>query len=339
MAMDPSIQSMAEPLIKEQKPNSNPLDLFRHCPDYAIIFDPQWTVLYANPSFVERFSPGGKLEGRNLLELLDDASIIRMRDLQSFLLQGSRHTELHHLTPDGKVATLNYTFFPLAESFFGQPVIGGIARERSADLASLLEIINLNLELERKQKELSEANLRLEQVAATDQNTTLYNRYYFFQVAQHVWEEYKRYRRPATLMMLDLDNFKEINDTYGHLYGDYVLRETAGRLKSRTRRVDILARYGGEEFVLLAPNTDTETGLLLAERLRSAVAAGSFVQGKNEAHVTISIGVSSTELQEFGSFQDLLESSDQALYSAKRSGKNCVYEYGRGMVPRSNDKD
>ena len=326
---------MAEPLLTESKSAPAPLDFFRHCPDYAIIFDNQWTILYANPSFVERFSPTGNLEGRNLLELLDEASIIRMRDLQAFLLEGSRHTELHHLTPDGKVATLNYTFFPLTENYFGQPAVGGIARERSADLASLLEIINLNLELERKQKELSDANLRLEQVAATDQTTTLYNRYYFFQVAQHIWEEYKRYRRPATLMMLDLDNFKEINDTYGHLFGDYVLRETAGRLKARTRRVDILARYGGEEFVLLAPNTDTETGLVLAERLRTAVAGARFEQGKNSIQVTVSVGLSSTELQEFSSFQDLLEASDQALYSAKRSGKNCVYEYGRGMVPRS----
>lgn len=326
---------MAEPLTTATKAEPSPLSIFQHCPDYAVIFDTQWTVLYANPSFLERFSTGEKIEGRNLLELLDDVSIIRMRDLQGFLLQGSRHTELHHLTPDGKVVTLNYTFFPLSETFFGQPVIGGIARERSADLASLLEIINLNLELERKQKELSEANSRLEKVAATDQSTSLYNRYYFFQVAQHVWEEYKRYRRPATLMMLDLDNFKEINDTRGHLFGDYVLKETASRLKSRTRRVDILARFGGEEFVLLAPNTDTETGLVLAERLRAVVADGPFVEGKNNVTVTISIGVSSTELQEFNEFQDLLEAGDQALYSAKRSGKNCVYEYGRGMVPPS----
>jgi diguanylate cyclase (GGDEF)-like protein len=326
---------MAEPLTTETKAEANPLSVFQHCPDYAIIFDTQWTILYANPSFLERFSAGEPVEGRNILELLDEVSIIRMRDLQGSLLQGSRHTELHHLTPDGKVVTLNYTFFPLSETFFRQPVIGGIARERSADLASLLEIINLNLELERKQKELSEANSRLEKVAATDQSTGLYNRYYFFQVAQHVWEEYKRYRRPATVMMLDLDNFKEVNDTHGHLFGDYVLKETAGRLKTRTRRVDILARYGGEEFVLLAPNTDTETGLVLAERLRSVVADGPFVDGKNHINVTISIGVSSTELQEFSDFQDLLESSDQALYSAKRSGKNCVYEYGRGMVPPS----
>jgi diguanylate cyclase (GGDEF)-like protein len=326
---------MSKPLLTESKAARGPLDFFRHCPDFAVIFDNQWTILYANPSFTERFSPSGSLEGHSLLDLLDDASIIRVRDLQAFLLEGSRHTELHHLTPDGKVVTLNYTFFPLAENYFGHPAIGGIARERSADLATLLEIINLNLELERKQKELSEANLRLEQVAATDQTTTLYNRYYFFQVAQHIWEEYKRYRRPATLIMLDLDNFKDINDGFGHIFGDFVLRETAGRLKSRTRRVDILARYGGEEFVLLAPNTDTETGLVLAERLRAAVAAAAYEQGKNSINVTVSVGVSSTELQDFASFQDLLESSDQALYSAKRSGKNCVYEYGRGMVPRS----
>ncbi|MSO20178.1 MAG: sensor domain-containing diguanylate cyclase [Acidobacteria bacterium] len=327
---------MPDPQTTESKQAPSSLEFFKNCPDYAIIFDTQWRILYANPSFEARFCPETKAEGRSLLDILDEVSVIRIKDLQDFLLQGSRHTELHHLTPDGKITTLNYTFFPLSEKIFGQQLIGGIARERSADLASLLEIINLNLELERKQKELSDANTRLEQVAATDQMTGLYNRYYFFQVAQRIWEEYRRYKKPATLMMLDLDNFKEVNDTFGHLLGDYVLKETAARLKSRTRRVDILARYGGEEFVLLAPNTDTETGLVLAERLRTAVSDGAYTQGRHRTLASISIGVSSTELQDFPSFQDMLESSDQALYSAKRSGKNCVYEYSRGMIPRSN---
>lgn len=326
---------MAEDLKSETTVAVPPLAFFQNCPDYAVILDAQWTIVYANPSFEVRFCKALKAEGRNFLEFLDPPSALRMRDLQSALFQGSRQTEIHQLTPDSKLTTLHYTFFPLPEQFFGQPVIGGIARERSGDLATLLEIINLNLELERKQKELSEANTQLEQLATTDQTTNLYNRYYFFQVTQHYWEEFKRYRRPLTLMMMDLDNFKDINDQFGHLFGDYVLRETSARLKSRTRRVDILARYGGEEFVLLASNTDIPTGLVLAERLRAAVAAAAFVQGSHRTYVTVSIGISSTDLQEFGSFQDLMESSDQALYSAKRSGKNCVYEYGRGMVPRS----
>jgi diguanylate cyclase (GGDEF)-like protein len=215
-----------------------------------------------------------------------------------------------------------------------ETLVAGIGRDRAADLASLLEIIQLNLELERKRKELSEANARLELLAVTDQITQLYNRHYFFQVSQHFWEEAKRYKLPLTLVMMDIDNFKAVNDNYGHLFGDHVLQDAAVRLKSNTRKSDILARYGGEELILLASNTDLQTGLVLAERLRLSVASGPFTMGNCSASVTISVGVSGTELGDFSSFDALLDSSDQALYGAKRVGKNCVYTYPGGAPSR-----
>jgi diguanylate cyclase len=130
--------------------------------------------------------------------------------------------------------------------------------------------------------------------------------------------------------MMDLDDFKQINDTHGHLFGDYVLKQAAARLKTKTRKSDILARYGGEEIVVLASNTDLATGLLLADRLRLAVGSEPYVLGNCTAQVTISVGISGTELGDFTNFESLLESSDQALYGAKRSGKNCVVQYAPG---------
>jgi diguanylate cyclase (GGDEF)-like protein len=190
----------------------------------------------------------------------------------------------------------------------------------------------LNLELENKQKELSEANARLEQLAITDQITEIYNRHYFFQVSQHFWEEARRYRLPLVIILMDIDNFKSVNDRHGHLFGDYVLKEASRRMRKTTRKSDILARFGGEELIVLASNTDILTGQVLAERLRISFGSEPFVMGNSSAVVTISVGISGTELADFPTFDALLDSSDQALYGAKRAGKNCVYTYAGPLV-------
>jgi diguanylate cyclase (GGDEF)-like protein len=298
------------------------------CPDSALIFDSDWSILYANPTFSERFSSQRSPEGASFLSYLDPPSRQQMTELQPLLSQGSRQVELKLLFgSDAKGVAVQYYFFPFSLPGKKNLVVAGIGRDRTADLALLNEVIQLNIELEKKQKELSEANARLEFFAETDQITQLYNRHYFFQVAQHFWEEARRYKLPLVAMMMDIDNFKQINDSHGHLFGDYVLQQLAIRLKTNTRKSDILARYGGEELVLLASNTDMVTGLVLAERLRSAVAAAPFVMGSCSSIATISIGVSGTEMAEFATFEALLDSSDHALYGAKRAGKNCIYAY------------
>ena len=316
--------------MDEQKPsatiNSRGLLILEGSSDCAVLVDRNWALVYANPAFQQRFCAAGTADGTNFLSYLDAPSAARLGDLQAQLLQESRQMELKHLTPDSKAVSLLYSFFPVASS--GREVLlAGIGRDRSRDLATLLEIIDLNLQLEKKQKELSEAYARLEQLAITDQITELYNRHYFFNFSQHFWEEAKRYRLPLVVIMMDIDNFKSVNDHYGHLFGDYVLKQGSNRLKGNTRKSDILARYGGEELVLLASNTDIQTGQVLAERMRAAVASAPFVMGSCSATVTISVGISGTELAEFASFDALLDSSDQALYGAKRAGKNCVYTY------------
>lgn len=305
---------------------SQGLLILEGCPNYVVLLDDRWAMVYANPAFQQHFCPPGVGIGTSFLSCLDAPSASRLRDLPAESLPGSRQMELTHITPDSKTVSIQYSFFPL-RSPGGELLLAGIGRDRTADLATLLEVIQLNLELEQKQKELSEANARLEQLAITDQITELYNRHYFFQVVQHFWEESKRYRLPLTLMMMDIDNFKSVNDNYGHLFGDYVLEQTSQRMKKSTRKSDILSRYGGEEFVLLASNTDLQTGQVLAERLRLSMVSQPFVMGSCSASVTISVGISGTELEDFSHFEALLDSSDQALYGAKRAGKNCVYTY------------
>jgi diguanylate cyclase (GGDEF)-like protein len=184
------------------------------------------------------------------------------------------------------------------------------------------EIVQLNIQLEEKQTELADANVRLEQLAITDQITGLYNRHHFFDVVRHIFEEARRYKLPLCCFMLDADHFKALNDTHGHMFGDQVLRGISDRLKANTRRSDVLARYGGEEFVMVAPNTDMATASLLAERLRACIAREPFTLGTTTARVTISLGVAGTEVVDKGPFDELLVCADRALYRAKQGGRN-----------------
>ena len=308
--------------------------LFQNSPDYVVVLDPDWSVVYTNPSFQERFCPAGLEPGAKFFSYLDAPSTLRLRETEASFFSETQKLDLNHLTPDSHTAMVHYCFFPLPRAGDGRMLTAGVGRDRAGDLGTLFEVIQLNLELRRREKELQEANARLELLSNTDQITELYNRHYFFQVAQHFWEEARRYKLPLTVMMMDLDDFKAVNDTHGHLFGDHVLQQAAARLKSNTRKSDIVARYGGEEIVVLASNTDLPTGLVLAERLRIAVASEPYVMGNCSATVTISVGISGTELAEFSSFDELLESSDQALYSAKRAGKNCVYQYTPGGASR-----
>ena len=310
---------------------SGGLLILESCPDVAVLFDRNWTLVYANHAFQSRFSPLKPAEGTDFLSYLDSSSASRLRDHQKQLLQGNLQIELNHVTPEPRTVSLQYSFFR-AGGAGQEPLAAGIGRDRAGDLATLFETIQLNLELEEKQKELSEANARLEQLAITDQITEVYNRHYFFQVSQHFWEEAKRYRLPLVIILMDIDNFKGVNDHYGHLFGDYVLKDGSRRLRKNTRKSDILARFGGEELIVLASNTDILTGQVLAERLRLSMASEPFVMGNCSAVVTISAGISGTELADFPSFDALLDSSDQALYGAKRAGKNCVFTYAAKLL-------
>lgn len=201
-------------------------------------------------------------------------------------------------------------------------------------LEALMETISLNLELEEKQKELAEANDRLIEIAITDQVTGLYNRHFLFSRGEKLWEESRNSGFQLTAVMMDIDDFKSVNDTYGHVFGDYVLRDISARMRKIARESDLLARYGGEELILVAPNTDLSNGIALAEQMRSSVVAAPFVTTDFSAKITISIGVAVTQPQEL-SFEMFLRSADRALYTAKRNGKNCVYVDPSLAVPSS----
>lgn len=183
-------------------------------------------------------------------------------------------------------------------------------------------------ELQRKVEEQQRNQVRLEKLARTDSLTRSLNRRALFDTGQAAFQEARKNGQPLTVIMFDLDNFKEINDQYGHLVGDQVLAVLVERIRHRLRDSDSLARYGGEEFSILMPGMTLEQGLNAAERVRAAVSESPVRIGNTQLNVTISLGVTTATLPNFPrTFKDLLRQADQALYAAKNSGRNCVRAY------------
>ncbi|RMH52693.1 MAG: diguanylate cyclase [Zetaproteobacteria bacterium] len=174
------------------------------------------------------------------------------------------------------------------------------------------------------QQQLLDARDRLAREAKTDALTGVDNRREIERMLRHELDRAWREGRPLALAMLDIDFFKKVNDTYGHLAGDEVLRETARRLRGCLRSYDRIGRYGGEEFLLLFPGDDAGDARQLAERLRSSVAAAPVDSSAGVIPVTVSIGVCALPAGVACEPQRLIDAADRMLYRAKEGGRNRV---------------
>jgi len=180
------------------------------------------------------------------------------------------------------------------------------------------------LKLQEK-KLLKTQQILLEQVQK-DPLTKLYNRRYFADVSKDILSISKREKSSICIIMADVDNFKSVNDTYGHLAGDKVLKEISRRLRSMSRESDVIARYGGEEFIILIPNTELDGAQQFAEKIRASIAYPLFeIDDKLSIRVTISIGLAHMHTQEDSTIENIFVRADKALYEAKNSGKNRVF--------------
>ncbi|MBI2497926.1 MAG: diguanylate cyclase [Opitutae bacterium] len=167
------------------------------------------------------------------------------------------------------------------------------------------------------------AQLRL--LAQRDELTGLHNRREFQRILQEEWDRSVRFKRPFTLVMIDIDHFKKINDQHGHQVGDEVLRHVASLLAGQVRNVDRVARYGGEEFALMMVETDRKGGIESMQRLGLLLAETPCYVQKSDLTlpVTLSAGVA-TSLSDAGSASELVAAADKALYAAKHGGRNCI---------------
>lgn len=189
---------------------------------------------------------------------------------------------------------------------------------------SLLRSANNALEKFRLKREAKLAMEKMARMSSRDELTGLYNRRYFIEALEREMARSKRYGNALGLCLMDLDLFKRINDTYGHIAGDQVLSEIGSLLKECTREIDLPCRYGGEEFAVIFPDTDTEGIRATCERIRELVSNHPFSYNSARFSCTVSIGIAFFNADCISSSSELIDSADQALYKAKNAGRNNV---------------
>jgi len=194
---------------------------------------------------------------------------------------------------------------------------------KTSDHVEFLARVRAHQKLALTIRELEESRVILREQANTDPLTRLANRRHFFQLSNSSLAQMQRQNEPFSVIMLDIDHFKRINDTYGHQAGDYVLVEMAKVLCSMVREGDVIGRMGGEEFVVASPYTNRLAAIVLSERLRKSVESTSFVFEGNTITVTISLGVASVT-SGADDVDKLLAVADARLYLAKQKGRNRI---------------
>ncbi|HCF57039.1 MAG TPA: diguanylate cyclase response regulator [Myxococcales bacterium] len=205
--------------------------------------------------------------------------------------------------------------------------------ERGVDDELLIARLESLLRIKRSHDRLLARERELERLSVTDPLTGLYNRRLFEERLREEFVRSQRFGDPLSLIMVDLDHFKRVNDRHGHLAGDEVLRGAAAILRNCVREIDIVTRYGGEEFALLLIEASAKEAAVISNRLRERI-AGRAVGYSDAAGVTIEIPVTVSigvaDLREGDSAQSLLERADSALYAAKAGGRNLVKVAGNG---------
>jgi diguanylate cyclase (GGDEF)-like protein len=237
------------------------------------------------------------------------------REYVSKTFKTSRWKQSCNLTVHGQPAGLLEVFYTKAapeneeDLFFkdGQSLLNAVAER----LGRIIERLK--------------AEQFLVELARTDPLTGIYNRRHFFELAEMEVARSKRYGHPLACIMFDIDFFKGINDSYGHLFGDRVLQAMVGRCRENIRRVDIFARYGGDEFIILLPETGTRRSKQLADRLLAGFQDQPLTIDNRAISITLSMGVSSMHGSDELALDTLLNSADKALYSAKANGRDQVF--------------
>ena len=293
--------------------------------DGIIVVDCDGIITFVNPAAILMLAwpenyLGSKLEsvlhncdGSKLPFLKKDGSLARA------IREGSVLSGLERiLSKDDACVNVQYLVTPLWEmdEVDGAAIIFSNITERIIAEGALSEA---NKRLQRLNDELKRKNKRLQEISVTDSLTNLYNHRHIIERLQEHVSSSDRYQRDLSVMMIDIDFFKNINDTYGHPYGDEVLKQVSSTLREAIRAVDIAGRYGGEEFLVVMPETHLKEAVGIAERVRQAMESLTW---KQPITLTISVGVAMWQKGEAAS--ELIAKADLLLYKAKEMGRNQV---------------
>lgn len=191
-------------------------------------------------------------------------------------------------------------------------------------ISELFARVKTHLTLKWTQDELKKAYIEMEKLATTDTLTSINNRRSILAFGEQEFERYKRYQFPCSVIILDIDYFKQVNDNYGHPIGDEVLIKVANLLQKSIRSVDQLGRFGGEEFLIILPQSSLEDAIAVANRLRRSIEQLSFDNLDYSFKVTISLGVDCCQPTD-ENIEQVIKRADQALFVAKDNGRNQVY--------------
>src|SRR5438067_11854972 len=223
----------------------------------------------------------------------------------------------------------------IAEMLASERAISGLGR-RKDEVGTLMTSFNRMLEtieqqageinsfasrLDQAYKELESTNARLKETSFKDEVTGLYNRRFFSIRLEEEMQRHRRFNHPVSVVLMDLDGFKAVNDELGHAVGDETLRDISQILMKHSRGINVVSRYGGDEFVVLLVETSKAGARLYADRIRQVVSTYPFSHGKR---ITASFGIASLPDEEAQTSEDLVRAADDALYAAKRAGKNQV---------------
>ncbi|WP_162462940.1 sensor domain-containing diguanylate cyclase [Paenibacillus psychroresistens] len=292
--------------------------LIELCPD-GVLVHAEGKILFINQSVCEIFGYNTEDEvvGRNLLDFVhpdSKESLIETIQKASLDAEDTIRYDGEFIRSDGEYIHVETSGCNI--TYHGAPARLNILREVT----------------ERKiaEQKLKEANRILRHLSTRDGLTGIGNRRYFDEMFVKDWAQCSRYSKPLSLVMMDIDYFKAYNDTYGHLGGDYCLKNVAQALTEVLKRPsDSLARYGGEEFVVILPDVHEEGALIVAERIRLAIEGLQIphIQSKVSEFVTISLGVATISPNKSMDSQDLIHSADKALYTSKKAGKNRISVY------------
>lgn len=282
--------------------------------------DGEFTTNRVNPSLLQTLQlEKHQVEDICLKDLLDTDTYNKVKKTYEKCLNLNKpisYEEVHNVNESNEKRYWNTTILPVIDKKRDIIRIFGVSREIT-ELKKANEV--LEIKVKERTAELEKALKDIKEISITDKLTQIYNRRYLDTILENSNKNLRRYGTCYAVMIFDIDDFKQINDNYGHQTGDIVLKEFARLLKSSIRETDILGRWGGEEFLLIVPHANEENIVNLANALRQKIEKYEFLKNKS---ITTSIGISIQNKED--NHESLIIRADIALYKAKRKGKNLV---------------